>query len=272
MLKANYHTHTRLCGHALGDVKDYVDEAIRLGFKELGMSDHAHTPESFMSEYDYERNNLKQIMTDDEFEHIYIPDVLKAKEHKEIKVYLGVETEYLEEHHDYFESLRSKLDYMNLGLHFFGYGGKILSSYDDIDSDTIEAYTSAAIKAMSTGLYRIFAHPDIFMCGYKSKKGFRVFDEACERCTDKLINAACKYDMYMEVNVKGIHNTYDYYPTYTNFLYPREEFWKIVSKSEAKVVLGVDAHSPSELSDKKIDEALALAKNCNLHLCDFVKI
>ena len=36
MLKANYHTHTYLCGHAVGDVDDYVNEAIRLGFKELG--------------------------------------------------------------------------------------------------------------------------------------------------------------------------------------------------------------------------------------------
>ena len=49
MLKANYHTHTYLCGHAVGDVEDYVNEAIRLGYTELGMSDHAHTPEYFMT-------------------------------------------------------------------------------------------------------------------------------------------------------------------------------------------------------------------------------
>ena len=29
MLKANYHTHTYLCGHAIGDVSDYVNEAIQ---------------------------------------------------------------------------------------------------------------------------------------------------------------------------------------------------------------------------------------------------
>ena len=60
MLKANYHTHTYLCGHATGDVDDYVNEAIRLGFSELGMSDHAHTPEYFMTKdeyYDFINNN-----------------------------------------------------------------------------------------------------------------------------------------------------------------------------------------------------------------------
>lgn len=272
MLKANYHTHTILCGHADGNVEDYVNEAVRLGFKELGMSDHAHTPESFMSKYDYERNGLVQMMSDNEFENIYKLDVLKAKERKDIKVYLGLETEYLEEHYDYFENLRKKVDYLVLGMHFFSHGDKILSTYDDIDCDTLEIYTDTAIKAMSTGLYKIFAHPDLFMYSYNSKKGFRVFDEACEKCSIRLIEASVKYNMYIEVNAQGIRNTYDYYPEYTDYLYPREEFWELASKTDAKIVIGADAHSLSALNDDKIDEAIAFAEKMNLKLCDFVKI
>ena len=89
MLKANYHTHTYLCGHAVGKVEDYVNEAVRLGFKEIGISDHAHTPESFMSAFDYDRNALRQMMTTDDFTIVYKPAVLKEKERKDIKVYLG---------------------------------------------------------------------------------------------------------------------------------------------------------------------------------------
>ena len=37
----NYHTHHNFCGHAEGYAWDYVEEAIKLGFSVLGISDHA---------------------------------------------------------------------------------------------------------------------------------------------------------------------------------------------------------------------------------------
>ena len=60
MLKANYHTHTKLCNHAKGMPHDYVDAAVRYGMTEIGISDHAHTPESFLSEYDYLKNSKRK--------------------------------------------------------------------------------------------------------------------------------------------------------------------------------------------------------------------
>ena len=37
----NYHTHTKRCNHAKGEDKEYVEAAIKAGFKTLGFSDHA---------------------------------------------------------------------------------------------------------------------------------------------------------------------------------------------------------------------------------------
>ena len=272
MLKANYHTHTELCGHAVGKVKDYVDMAVKLGFKEIGISDHAHTPESFMSPFDYERNALSQMMTDDEFENIYVPQVLEEKKRNDIKVFLGLETEYVPEHHDYFVDLRKKLDYLVLGLHFFNCNNKTYDTYDDINEETLKIYTDTAIKAMATGLDTIFAHPDLFMYGYKSKDGFRVFDETCKECTKKIIDAAIKFDIYLEVNANGIKNTYQDFPDYKNFLYPREEFWEIVKNSDAKIVIGADAHKPEALGNEIVEKAFAFAEKLNLNICDFVKL
>ena len=31
-IESNYHTHTFLCKHAIGDVEDYVKRAIQLGY------------------------------------------------------------------------------------------------------------------------------------------------------------------------------------------------------------------------------------------------
>ena len=37
----NYHTHTYRCGHATGTDREYVENAIKVGLKTLGFSDHA---------------------------------------------------------------------------------------------------------------------------------------------------------------------------------------------------------------------------------------
>ena len=39
-MKANYHTHTRWCNHADGEIEDYVKEAIRKGLKEVAITEH----------------------------------------------------------------------------------------------------------------------------------------------------------------------------------------------------------------------------------------
>ena len=38
MIKTNWHTHTKRCGHAIGEDEDYVKVAIEGGLKTLGLS------------------------------------------------------------------------------------------------------------------------------------------------------------------------------------------------------------------------------------------
>ena len=40
----DYHCHTRLCKHAVGEVPQYVERAIARGIDELGFSDHMPMP------------------------------------------------------------------------------------------------------------------------------------------------------------------------------------------------------------------------------------
>ena len=40
-LKCNFHTHTPRCGHATGEEREYVENAIKAGFEVLGFADHA---------------------------------------------------------------------------------------------------------------------------------------------------------------------------------------------------------------------------------------
>ena len=52
-MKANYHTHLSLCGHAVGMSEDYVKVAIEAGYEELGMSDHGPIKPEFMTEEEF---------------------------------------------------------------------------------------------------------------------------------------------------------------------------------------------------------------------------
>ena len=40
----NYHTHTTLCGHATGEMAEYVQHAIENGIIRMGFSDHVPYP------------------------------------------------------------------------------------------------------------------------------------------------------------------------------------------------------------------------------------
>ncbi|MDE6013685.1 MAG: PHP domain-containing protein [Anaeroplasmataceae bacterium] len=41
MIKANYHTHLVYCNHAVGHAEDYIQEALKHHFVEIGITDHA---------------------------------------------------------------------------------------------------------------------------------------------------------------------------------------------------------------------------------------
>ena len=49
-MRFNYHTHTTRCQHAKGTEREYVEAAIRGGYKILGFSDH--TPYPFDNGYE----------------------------------------------------------------------------------------------------------------------------------------------------------------------------------------------------------------------------
>ena len=44
MERANYHTHTPRCMHAVGSEREYLEHAIKGGIQTLGFSDHSPMP------------------------------------------------------------------------------------------------------------------------------------------------------------------------------------------------------------------------------------
>ena len=266
MLNVNYHTHMKYCNHAEGDVSDYVKKAIELNFLELGMSDHAPVLKEFMTEKEYKHNygydNMPLELVDD-----YLNQIEECKrKYKEIKLYSGFETEFLEERIEYYKELRSKVDYLNLGIHFFkDKNGHVLNCYEDINFNNLEEYLLNARNALKSGLYTTFVHPDIFMFGYKDKNGNHVFDEKCEYITREIAKLAIEYDVYLEVNANGLKYC-DNKNDRNTWLYPYPKFWEIIKEYPVKILIGLDAHSPSALNNDNVKLTLDFVKDLDLKI------
>lgn len=252
MLKNNYHTHMKYCNHADGMVIDYVNKAIELGFSELGMSDHAPVLKGFMSEKEYEDNWGYDTMRLDEVDDYLNQIKICQKKYPNIKIYSGFETEYLKEQKDFYSSLRKKVDYFNLGIHFLrDKNGNVLNCYKDLNYSNLDEYLSNMIDALSTGMYTAFVHPDMFMFGYKDKDGNHTFDDKCIEITKKIAEAAIQYDVYLEINTNGLKYCKDKYNRDT-WLYPYPKFWDIVKEYPVKIIVGADAHTPDALGNENV--------------------
>ena len=271
MLKTNYHTHTKYCNHAVGSVFDYVKKAIELGITELGMSDHAPILENFMDEESYKDNWCDENMSL-ETAYKYLDDIKKAKKlyGEKINILAGFETEYLPKQIDFYKMLREKVDYLNVGIHYYlDRFGKIVNTYDSVDYTNVLDYADTAIMAMSEGIFNCLVHPDLYMYGYKSKNGIREFDDLCALAARKICEAAIKYNVYLEVNANGIKFCEDV----DKWRYPSKDFWLIAKEyKDLKIIIGADAHRVDELCNKNVELACKFCKDLNLNVLDKMEV
>lgn len=228
-IESNYHTHTFLCKHAIGDVEDYVKRAIQLGYHTIAITDHGpFTKELQKKLVQRARNNYKG----------------------EIKVLFGVEIEYMEELKPLYEKFKKELDLLVLGQHYIFVNGKYISIFDHpLTEDEIEIYTNTVVKGLETGLFKILAHPEIFAWNIKD------WDKKCVEASKKIIASAIKNNVVLEINVNGIRNSYYqdkvfYQNGEINFPYPRREFWLLAKQMNARIIINDDAHAPNRIQDK----------------------
>jgi len=248
MIKASYHTHTPHCGHALGNsTAEYADAAYAIGMDILGFSDHCP----------FRDRDLGARMSYETLP-IYISEVeeLKEKYKGRMEILKGVEIEYFrdcaETGANYYEYLLKelKLDYLLLGQHFFTLKDKsVYNLYDIPDSGLIVDYARDCAEAMSTGYFKMIAHPDLF--------GVNDFawDINMDRATEIIIEAALKYDVIIEYNANGFRRGIRDFETGERYMYPLDNFWKEVAKTNAQVIIGSDSHNPNEIWDYVIPRA-----------------
>lgn len=259
MLTANYHTHTKRCGHAIGEDEEYVLQALGHGFRRLGFSDHIRLP-GFSQPYtrgDYS-------LFDD-----YCSSVnrLKKQYQDQINIYLGFEAEAFLCYFPYYKELLEggAIDYRILGNHASRDDHHhIVHRFVSITSPSqLYEYKDLALKARSSGRFSIFAHPDYFLASIEN------FDSDCKKVCCALIEASIAYNVPLEVNRGGIRKGKSRIGKKYRYRYPTDEFFSLAGKYKAPCILGCDAHAPNQLCDDAAEfEAVRFARKYDLLLID----
>lgn len=229
LIPSNFHTHTALCNHASGEIRDYVTSAVKAGMKTLGFSCHAP--------YTFDGDFISWFRMRPHETEAYAREILSLKEEfaGKIDVKLGYEAEYYPCH---FKDLLDRIngfpcDYIILGQHFINneYDGSYCGALRG--ADELKQYVSQVSEAMNLGVYTYVAHPDLPRVTESMDEYLEIMSGLCKASLDT--------DTPLEINLLGIQEGRQY---------PKEEFWRMVGEYGCPVVIGYDAHTPSSLSDE----------------------
>lgn len=241
-VKTNYHTHTERCKHAYGSEEQFIQAAIRAGIDELGFADH--TPWPFKTKDFEPRMRMKLSQFQD---YLNTLKELKVKYQDQISIKIGLECEYYEEYIPWLASeVKEQVDYLIFGNHY-AYSDELtpIAPYMGNgvkDPESLEVYVNSSLKAIESGLFSYFAHPDLFMRCYP------VYDEHVEKAAHLLCQACAKHNLPLEINLSAVAALM----RNPKSLYPSRPFYKIAKDYGCSVIIGWDAHTPGPLEDKKL--------------------
>lgn len=245
---ANYHTHTYRCKHALGEDREYVEEAIRGGLKVLGFSDHCPWIDGLLS-----GNRMFIGQLDDYFDSIV---KLKKEYQNEITIYAGLEAEYFPELMEWQDDLLKDypLDYMILGQHFTSLESPIYKGFPTEEVKHLKEYVDMIIEGMNTGRYQYVTHPDLINYTGSSINYELHMLRLCEYLKEKNIP--------VEINMLGLMD---------NRHYPSNQFLEIAKRVGNTAIIGIDAHQPDKLSMiMEHDRCHQLASNYSLSVVEYI--
>ncbi len=195
----DYHTHNVRCGHAQGQIEDYVKAAIARGLTEIGVSDHS--PLYYMDGNDPIPG---QAMAKDELDQ-YVEEVLalKARYAGQIAVRLGLESDYIEGMEAFYAGILAKypFDYVIGSVHHVldshVYDHRRWSAKPDPMSVYAEYYRLVQQSARS-GLFDILAHTTAILA-YSP----RPVPAEIEALQDEVLNVVRETGVCIEVNTSG---------------------------------------------------------------------
>ncbi|RKP50143.1 histidinol-phosphatase HisJ [Cohnella endophytica] len=255
----DYHTHNYRCGHAVGELEEYVLSAIGKGMVQIGLSDHMPLVNLTQEEHPDIAMPMEELPR-------YVEECFRLKEKYKgtIDVRVGLEGDYIEGYEEQIERIANGFpwDYVIGSVHFLGTwdvtdfrqagkweGRSVVGAY--------EQYFDAIQKAAATGLYDFIGHIDAI-----KRFAPKPPEEDVTPLEEAALQAVKKHDIAFELNAAGF-----YAPC--KEMYPSERILTRAKELEIPVTYGSDAHHPDKVGQKGAD-ARTMLKNVGFtHLATF---
>ncbi len=239
-MKFDLHTHHYRCGHADGEIEEYIRSAIDAGLHVIGISDHSPY---FAHKEDQPQPRIAMARSD--FAN-YVDEVLRLKDRYKdrIEVLLGVESDFYPEHAEVYRRAYEPypFDYIIGSVHqtrgvsiFNRNRWKNLSQARQIE-EKVHYYELIAESAMS-GMFQVLGHIDA-MKGY-----YPAFsDIAAESAIDDALKTIAECRIAIEVNTSG--RTKD-----VGGWYPSDAILERAHYYGVDISFGSDAHEPGRIGE-----------------------
>lgn len=239
-MRIDYHTHHWRCGHAVGQLEEYVLSAIEKGIEQLGLSDHMPlihvNPDEYLPEMAMAMEELPRYV-----EECFL---LKEKYKKDIDIRVGIEADYIEHYEETIKQLldRFEWDYIIGSVHFLGTWDitdfRQVDGWKQKDPDEVyRQYYDAVQKAVRTGFYDIVGHVDVIKrFGIKPNGD----PSELERATLRAIKQA---DIAIELNTSGLR-------TPAAEMFPSKRMLQYALELGIPLTLGSDAHKPEDVGQQ----------------------
>lgn len=251
-LPADYHMHTPLCRHAVGEPVDYAKRAVEIGLAEIGFSDH-----SPMRQDDFDNWRMRFDQLDE-----YVGKVRKVqKDFPQLTIRLALEVDYLPGGEEWICELaaRHSWDYFIGSVHYVSDSWAIddpqkLSEWKHRDAFEVwSIYFERLTMAAESKLFEIIGHADL------PKKFGHKPDHNCTPLYEKFLDAAKKNDCAIELNTAGLRKD-------CKEIYPGAEILKLAFQKGVPICFGSDAHAPDEVG-MNFAEAIQLARAAGYREC-----
>jgi histidinol-phosphatase (PHP family) len=244
-LPPDYHMHTPLCHHAVGEPVDYARHAVAVGLTEIGFSDH-----SPMLRDDFDNWRMRHDQLDE-----YVAKVRRAQqEFPQLTIRLALEVDYLPGHEAWIRDLaaRHPWDYFIGSVHYVSDSWAIddpskLSEWKHRDADEVwAAYFERLTMAAESKLFEIIGHTDL-----PKKFGHRPTAN-CVPHYERFLKAARQGGCAIELNTAGLRKD-------CREIYPSREILALAFAACVPITFGSDAHKPEEVG-LNFAEAMQLAR------------
>lgn len=227
----DYHSHHYRCGHAAGQMRDYIDAAIAKGMTEFGVSDHG--PAYFLPG-DHAQPGTQ--MAGSEFSR-YVAEAkaLQAEYAGRIAVKVGVEADFIEDRADDLREIlhREPLDYALGSVHYV-HGISVFNRPRWLEEDPEATYTEyyrLVQAAARCGLFDTLAHLTVI-----EVFGPPLSPELAARLYPPVADAIAEAGCLVEVNTSGYRKMGGDEP------FPNRQMLRELIRRGVPITFGSDCH------------------------------